>query len=143
MDLAFEIDHWIGSAIADPLERTTLAALRITAGPNRIPITEVEDTLARSVRPHIHVAVYPLANWLLVNWWRLRWEPEPRAVSQPSFDWLQPMQPFEAYHDTPLLPTLPSASPPGAQRGDHACDGPGRRNTTPGLSGPPAPCTSR
>lgn len=89
MDLAFEIDHWIGSAIADPLERTTLAALRITAGPNRIPITEVEDTLARSVRPHIHVAVYPLANWLLVNWWRLRWEPEPRAVSQPSFDWLR------------------------------------------------------
>ena len=79
MDLAFEIDHWIGSAIADPLERTTLAALRITAGPNRF-ITEVEDTLARSV-PHIHVAVYPLANWLLVNWWRLRWSRASNSIA--------------------------------------------------------------
>jgi len=88
VELAFEIDHWLGSSIADPLEQTTLAALRITAGPNHISITEVEDSLARSLRSHIHVAVYPLANWLLVNWWRLRWEPEPRSVPQPSSDWL-------------------------------------------------------
>lgn len=88
-DLAFEIDQWLGSSIADPLERTTLAVLRITVGPNRIPITEVEDTHARTVRPHIQVAVYPLARWLLVNWWRLRWEPEePRAWKLPSTDWL-------------------------------------------------------
>lgn len=87
VELAFEIDHWIGSTIADPLEQTTLAALRITAGPDHIPITKVEDSLARSVRTHIHVAVYPLASWLLVNWWRLRWEPE-QSLPQPSSDWL-------------------------------------------------------
>ena len=86
MELSFEIDNWLGSSIADPRERATLAALRITAGPNHIPLTEVEDTLARTVRSTINVSVYPLVRWLLANWWRLRWEPRSQEV--PSPDWL-------------------------------------------------------
>jgi hypothetical protein len=27
------------------------------------------------VRSHIYVPLYPLARWLVLNWWRLRWEP--------------------------------------------------------------------
>ena len=46
--------------------------------------TEVYDSLAMTVRPHINVPVYLVAQWLLINWWRLRWESEP---SQPRRGW--------------------------------------------------------
>jgi hypothetical protein len=39
-------------------------------------LTEVEDTIVRSVRPFIYVPAYPLARWLVLHWWRLRWEPK-------------------------------------------------------------------
>jgi hypothetical protein len=77
--LEFQIVAFLGSSIKDPLERESLASLRITAGPNRIPLTEVEDTIAHSVRDHINVPIYSLARWLVVNWWRLRWEPQSRS----------------------------------------------------------------
>lgn len=86
-ELEFHIDDWLGSALDDPLERETLASLRVTAGANGSILTEVEDTLARTVRSHINVPAYFVARWLLVNWWRLRWEPEPYTVGR-SYDWL-------------------------------------------------------
>jgi len=70
--LEFGIDSWLTSACGDESERSTFAQLTITVGPNRIPLTEVHDTIARTTRPGIFVSVYPLAEWLLVNWWRLR-----------------------------------------------------------------------
>jgi hypothetical protein len=86
VDLAFEVTDWLWATDEDPVERATLAALRITAGPGGIPITEVEDTIARTVRSHINVSAYAVARWLLVNWWRLRWEPAPRVLGR---DWLK------------------------------------------------------
>jgi hypothetical protein len=85
-ELEFEIVDWLGASIEDPLERETLASLRITVGPNSIPVTEVEDTIAHTVRRHIHVPAHSVARWLVVNWWRLRWEPY-RFL--PSSDWLR------------------------------------------------------
>lgn len=85
-ELDFEI-KWLAPAAADdPVDGATLASFRMTAGPDRIPITEVDDTLAGTVRDHIYVPVHRVARWLLVNWWRLRWEPRP---SRPSYEWLQ------------------------------------------------------
>ncbi len=77
---------WLSGASADPVERSTFAALTITAGPDRLPITEVDDALARTVRPSIYVPVAPLAGWLIANWWRLRWEPRSDSSSP---GWLQ------------------------------------------------------
>lgn len=83
--LEFNIDGWLTSSLGDPLEKETLGYLRIAAGPNHFPVTEVDDTLAGTVRPHIAVPAYLVARWLLVHWWRLRWEP---LHERPSLDWL-------------------------------------------------------
>lgn len=85
-NLNLQIVDWIAGSAVDPLEQATLAAFRITAGHQSLPITEVEDSIAHTVRSHIYVSVYSVAQWLLVNWWRLRWEPCPL---RPSADWLR------------------------------------------------------
>jgi hypothetical protein len=84
--LAFDISEWLSSGIAPAQERETLASLQITAGLEGIPVTEVYDGLAKTVRTHINVPAYPLAHWLLVNWWKLRWQPGPDEELSP--DWL-------------------------------------------------------
>ena len=72
-ELELIIDRFIGGGDGDPASVATLAAFKIEA--DGVPLTEVDDTIARSVRPHIYVPLYPLARWLILNWWRLRWEP--------------------------------------------------------------------
>jgi hypothetical protein len=84
--LEFEIVEWLGVALDDEIEASTFASLKILAGPERVPLTEVEDTIARTVRSHIRIPVYSVARWLLLNWWRLRWEPRP---DNPSGDWIR------------------------------------------------------
>jgi hypothetical protein len=83
--LKFDLAWHVGAS-QDPVERATFAALTITAGPDQIPITEVDDALARTVRSSIYVPVVPLATWLIANWWRLRWEPRSDMLSA---GWLQ------------------------------------------------------
>lgn len=82
--LDFAIREWLSGDDGDAVRSVTLGALEVLVGPQSVPLTEVEDTIARTVRRHIHVAVYPLAEWLLINWWRLRWEPR-----RTSFEWRQ------------------------------------------------------
>lgn len=76
--LEFTICDWLGAARASDPNDVTQAFLRIDAGSqeSRVALTEVHDALAGTVRAHINVSVYPLARWLLLNWWRLRWEPQ-------------------------------------------------------------------
>lgn len=83
-ELNFDLD-WLPASVGEPLERETLARLRISVGPKGIPVTEVEDTIAQTVRQHINVPAYDLARWLIVNWWRLRWEP---LRTNQSSDWV-------------------------------------------------------
>src|SRR3972149_3215532 len=76
-DLEFHPDTWHGTSDQDAVN-ATLAALRIEAGVEgspRIPITRVLNPATHSVRDHIYVSAYAVARWLLLNWWRLRWEP--------------------------------------------------------------------
>jgi hypothetical protein len=84
-ELEFKIDAWLGALIEDPLEKETLSSFRILVGPDRVPATEVDDLIAHTVRGHINVPAYRVARWLIVNWWRLRWEPYRKT---PSLDWL-------------------------------------------------------
>lgn len=81
----FQVCEWHGTWDSDPRQDATLASLRLDAGAGagRVCLTEVYDQMARTVRPHINVSAYALARWLLLNWWRLRWEPPRRGA-----DWL-------------------------------------------------------
>jgi len=73
--LELEIDEWLPSSDADPLARATMASLRISV--DGLSLTEVHDRAAKTVRQHIHVPASLVAEWLVMNWWRLRWEPTP------------------------------------------------------------------
>ena len=53
-------------------EQTTFGRLAIIA--NGQLLTEGEDTTQRERRPGPYVSGYPLAEWLVWNWWRIRWE---------------------------------------------------------------------
>jgi len=65
--------------ICPPEVKETYARLQISVG-DRVA-TRVLDDASRSVRNHILVSLYPLAEWLASSWWRLRWEPR---ASNPS-----------------------------------------------------------
>ena len=75
-DLRFDLIDWLSSSYGDEEVRATTGSLRISTG-DGVPITEVEDTIARTVRSHVNVPLVSVAQWLLINWWRLRWEGKP------------------------------------------------------------------
>ncbi len=50
--------------------------IEITQNSNKVALTEVSDPVDKITRPHIIVPVYPIALWLLCDWWRIRWEPK-------------------------------------------------------------------
>jgi hypothetical protein len=75
---------FLSGGSGDAALRETFGTLEVVAGPDRVPLTEVEDTVAQTVRRHIFIPMAPLAEWLLANWWRLRWEGRP---DQPSTEW--------------------------------------------------------
>ncbi|NUQ76075.1 MAG: hypothetical protein HUU21_21250 [Polyangiaceae bacterium] len=84
-DLSFELVGWIPSTYGDEEIRATMGSLRIAAGEDlRVSITEVDDTIGQTVRSHINVPLVSVATWLLMNWWRLRWEGRP---AEPTSEW--------------------------------------------------------
>ena len=68
-------------------ERATFGLLAIVA--NGHLLTEGVETAAQVVRHGPYVAGYPLAEWFLWNWWRIRWEfgrpSEPHAMRRWQF----------------------------------------------------------
>ena len=85
-ELDFDVAVWLKPDNEDSVEEITLGSLRISVGADRVLVTQVEDTIARTVRDHINVPAFALAEWMLINWWRLRWEPRPK---EPTFEWFQ------------------------------------------------------
>lgn len=79
--MRFEID-WQAPFETESPEAITFASLRLTVG--GATATAVEDSIAQTIREEIFVSIYPLAWFLVENWWRLRWEPAP---SSPSAAW--------------------------------------------------------
>ena len=65
--LAFEFDWLDGEGMGGPELSATLASLTIRAGES--VVTRVLDTRAKTVRDFAHVPLYPLAEWLVANWW--------------------------------------------------------------------------
>ncbi len=60
-------------------EQATFGLFAVTA--NDRLLTAGEDTARRELRHGPHVSGYPLAEWLVWNWWRLRWE-----MVRPTYD---------------------------------------------------------
>lgn len=70
---------WLATESGSPEERATFAEIVISV--DGIVVTELEDLLAKTVRPGARLSAYLLAQWLAANWWRLRWEPERNSLS--------------------------------------------------------------
>lgn len=60
-----------GGAMGPDL-RATWARLRIEIGGKTV--TRVEDKVSKSVRDGIYLPLYPLAQWMVTNWWPLLFE---------------------------------------------------------------------
>jgi len=67
--LAFDFE-WIDPADAKgPELRATWARLQISVDGQ--PVTRLIDDVSRSVRSSVFLPIYPLAEWLVTNWWFL------------------------------------------------------------------------
>ena len=80
MSTTFNIDYeWLSNGYGDAPEQVTLAELAINVG--GYCVTEVEDTLAKTVRSSARLSALHLAEWFAANWWRLLWEPKLNTYS--------------------------------------------------------------
>ena len=79
--MQFELE-WLQPFEEGSPEGLTYAALKLRVGGSIV--TEVEDSIAQTLRDDILVSVYPLALFMAENWWRLRWEP-PTARMDPAW----------------------------------------------------------
>lgn len=81
--LSLEMLAWIHAQYGLEEERLTSGSLRISIGQKSA--TLVLDESSKSVRDHIYVSAYPVANWIAASWWRLLFESAPNST--PSTDW--------------------------------------------------------
>lgn len=82
----FRLDtEWLDGDGVNGVElAATFASLRIDVGGQ--PVTEVIDRRARTTRESVYVPLYPLAEWLVTNWWFLVYESEnPAKSGEPEF----------------------------------------------------------
>lgn len=67
--------QWLGRQTGSQLERNFYADIGLAVDDNWL--TLLEDREAKTVNHHLRGCAHHLATWFAVNWWRLRWEPEP------------------------------------------------------------------
>ncbi len=88
-ELYFE-PEWVepGRAAGQEL-RETWASLEISIGRQnqRITLSRILDSSTGSVRNRIFAPMYPLAEWIVMNWWHLLYEPETTGADRhhPAF----------------------------------------------------------
>ena len=71
-ELTFEMDWEDPLGARGPELRATWARLEVRVGEE--VVTRVFDARTRSVRDSIYLPLYPLAEWVATNWWRLLYE---------------------------------------------------------------------
>ena len=82
--LRFEFDWVDAQGVSGPELSATWASLRIHVGDSAV--TRVLDSRAMTVREFVYVPLYPLAEWLVTNWWFLSYEiATPSKESDPDF----------------------------------------------------------
>ncbi len=70
--LTFDTEWHDGETIRGPELSATFASLRIDVGGQ--VVTRLLDQRAQTVRDSVYVPLYPLAEWLVANWWFLTYE---------------------------------------------------------------------
>ena len=70
--LSIECD-WLDQPVPDAVERRTWACIRMFAASRSV--TRLWDRDAKSERISLYVPAFPLANWIVQNWWTLLNEP--------------------------------------------------------------------
>lgn len=73
--LSIECDPFDQPAASDPVERRTWCALRIRGG--RQIVSRMWDKARQEERSLIYLPAFPIAEWLVTNWWMLLNEPSP------------------------------------------------------------------
>ena len=82
--LSFDFDWVDAEGINGPELSATWASLRIFA--DNSVVTRVLDARAQTVREFVYVPLYPLAEWLVTNWWFLTHElGSPAKEGDPEF----------------------------------------------------------
>lgn len=72
-DLCIDVEgDWLGGS--SDADDATFGSLVVSM--NDLFLTQVEDSISRSVRRSIRVPAVRVARWLVTDWWRLRWEPQ-------------------------------------------------------------------
>ncbi|MCY4593142.1 MAG: hypothetical protein OXE86_21835 [Alphaproteobacteria bacterium] len=83
--IEFEFDWMSAHGVEGPELAATWASLRIHVGESTI--TRVLDERSRTIRDMVFVSLYPLAEWLVSNWWFLLYEFEnPDKENDREFD---------------------------------------------------------
>jgi len=83
--LTISVAEWLAGNCGSPLEKATNAELSIAIGNHHV--TEVEDFESKTVRRTVRASAGLAAIWLVANWWRLRWEPEPSIQTREDLNW--------------------------------------------------------
>lgn len=81
-EISFVTEWQDGERIAGEELSATFATLRIDVRGE--PLTKLLDNRAATIRDSIFVPLYPLAEWLVSNWWFLAHEPENPAKKRTS-----------------------------------------------------------
>ena len=68
-------------------ERTAFGQVIISAGERTLTELVETDGNMRNYQPGPYTSGYHLAEWLVWNWWRLRWEPRQAVNGTPAFQW--------------------------------------------------------
>ncbi len=77
--LIFDFEWERADDVRGPELRATWASLRLMVG--NTCLTRVFDTAARGVRSCMYIPLYPLAEWIVWNWWSLLYEPCAEGLS--------------------------------------------------------------
>lgn len=80
MKAPFSINYsWLPDGNHDVAEYSTLAELTIEVAQSCA--TQIDDILAKTVRPSARLSALHLAEWFATNWWRLLWETKAETYS--------------------------------------------------------------
>lgn len=107
--LSFDFEWLEGSGVRGPELAATWATLEVKAGDSTV--TRVLDRRARTVRDFVFVPLYPLAEWLVTNWWFLTHEMEnPLKAGDPGFRRRHALADNREGYALPCLEATPSGN---------------------------------
>ena len=107
--LRFEIDWVDAQGVSGPELSATWAFLRMLAGDSAV--TRVLDARAQTVREFVYVPLYPLAEWLVTNWWFLSYEiATPAKEGDPDFHRRHALSANREGYAFPNLEVVPSGA---------------------------------